>query len=164
MAPQATPPPNERHPYRPGTGIGRARVARRRSNGRLSRGRCAGGVRRTRAGHHEVAGTALDGSGVTYRRRDEHPDQRPQRTYRDRPTSARGPSRRPDRACHGCAGRDRGVHRRLRQRRGARGAIMVGSYYGARLTGRVNLDTLLGAMGWVLLVVGALLVWRGVGS
>ena len=41
---------------------------------------------------------------------------------------------------------------------------MVGSYYGARLTGRVNLDTLLGAMGWVLLVVGALLVWRGVGS
>lgn len=41
-------------------------------------------------------------------------------------------------------------------------SAMVGSYYGARLTGRVSLDTLLGAMGWVLLVVGALLVWRGV--
>lgn len=41
-------------------------------------------------------------------------------------------------------------------------SAMVGSYYGARLTGRVSLDTLLGAMGWVLLVVGVLLVWRGV--
>ena len=41
-------------------------------------------------------------------------------------------------------------------------SAMVGSYYGARLTGRVSLDTLLGAMGWVLLIVGALLVWRGV--
>ena len=41
-------------------------------------------------------------------------------------------------------------------------SAMAGSYYGAKLTGRVSLDTLLGAMGWVLLVVGALLVWRGV--
>ena len=41
-------------------------------------------------------------------------------------------------------------------------SAMVGSYYGAKLTGRVSLDALLGAMGWVLLVVGALLVWRGV--
>ena len=37
---------------------------------------------------------------------------------------------------------------------------MAGSYYGARLTGRVRLDTLLLIMGWVLLVVGALLVWQ----
>ena len=43
-------------------------------------------------------------------------------------------------------------------------SAMVGSYYGAKLTGRVSLDTLLGAMGWVLLAVGALLVWRGVAS
>ena len=43
-------------------------------------------------------------------------------------------------------------------------SAMAGSYYGAKLTGRVSLDALLGAMGWVLLVVGALLVWRGVAS
>ena len=41
-------------------------------------------------------------------------------------------------------------------------AAMVGSYYGAKLTGRVRLNGLLLAMGVVLLVVGALLVWRGV--
>ena len=35
---------------------------------------------------------------------------------------------------------------------------MVGSYFGAKLTGKVNLNTLIGAMGLVLLVVGALLV------
>ena len=40
------------------------------------------------------------------------------------------------------------------------GAAMVGSYYGAKLTGRVSLNTLIGAMGWVLLVVGGLLVAR----
>lgn len=38
---------------------------------------------------------------------------------------------------------------------------MVGSYFGAKLTGKVNMDTLIGAMGLVLLVVGALLVWQG---
>ena len=37
---------------------------------------------------------------------------------------------------------------------------MVGSYFGAKLTGKVNLNTLIGAMGLVLLVVGALLVWQ----
>ena len=41
-------------------------------------------------------------------------------------------------------------------------AAMVGSYYGAKLTGRVRLNGLLLAMGVVLMVVGALLVWRGV--
>ena len=40
-------------------------------------------------------------------------------------------------------------------------AAMVGSYYGAKLTGRVSLDTLIGAMGLVLLGVGTLLVWQG---
>ena len=40
------------------------------------------------------------------------------------------------------------------------GAAMAGSYYGARLTGRVSLNTLIASMGWVLLVVGALLVWQ----
>jgi uncharacterized membrane protein YfcA len=39
-------------------------------------------------------------------------------------------------------------------------AAMVGSYYGAKLTGRVRLDTLITAMGGVLVVVGALLVWQ----
>ena len=39
-------------------------------------------------------------------------------------------------------------------------AAMVGSYYGAKLTGRVRLDTLIAAMGGVLVVVGALLVWQ----
>ena len=39
-------------------------------------------------------------------------------------------------------------------------AAMVGSYYGAKLTGRVRLDTLITVMGGVLVVVGALLVWQ----
>ena len=39
-------------------------------------------------------------------------------------------------------------------------AAMVGSYYGAKLTGRVRLDTLILVMGWVLLVVGPLLIWQ----
>ena len=39
-------------------------------------------------------------------------------------------------------------------------SAMVGSYFGAKLTGKVSLDTLIGAMGLVLLVVGALLVWQ----
>ena len=38
----------------------------------------------------------------------------------------------------------------------------VGSYYGAKLTGKVELTTLVGAMGYVLLAVGAILIWRGV--
>lgn len=37
---------------------------------------------------------------------------------------------------------------------------MVGSYYGAKLTGKVSLDTLIKSMGGILLVVGALLVWQ----
>lgn len=40
-------------------------------------------------------------------------------------------------------------------------AAMVGSYYGAKMTGRVRLNGLLLAMGVVLMAVGALLVWRG---
>ena len=40
-------------------------------------------------------------------------------------------------------------------------AAMVGSYYGAKLTGRTSLDQLIGAMGLALLVVGGLLVWQG---
>ena len=40
-------------------------------------------------------------------------------------------------------------------------AAMVGSYLGARFTGRVQLNTLILTMGAVLIVVGALLVWRG---
>ena len=43
-------------------------------------------------------------------------------------------------------------------------AAMVGSYYGAKLTGRVSLDNLVTAMGVVLLVVGALLIWQGLSS
>ena len=39
-------------------------------------------------------------------------------------------------------------------------SAMVGSYYGAKLTGRVSLDTLVGVMGGVMLAVGALLVWQ----
>ena len=39
-------------------------------------------------------------------------------------------------------------------------SAMVGSYIGARLTGRVSLDRLITTL--VLLTVGALLVWRGV--
>ena len=38
----------------------------------------------------------------------------------------------------------------------------VGSYYGAKLTGKVDLATLVGAMGYVLLMVGVILIWRGV--
>ena len=38
----------------------------------------------------------------------------------------------------------------------------VGSYFGAKLTGKVDLATLVGAMGYVLLAVGAILIWRGV--
>ena len=41
-------------------------------------------------------------------------------------------------------------------------AAMVGSYLGARLTGRVQLDTLILTMGAVLIVVGMLLAWRGI--
>lgn len=44
---------------------------------------------------------------------------------------------------------------------------MVGTFYGARLTGRVKLSTLILTMGWVLLAVGALLLveaFRRVGS
>ncbi len=41
-------------------------------------------------------------------------------------------------------------------------AAMVGSYLGAKLTGRVQLDTLILSMGAVLIVVGILLFWRGV--
>ena len=40
------------------------------------------------------------------------------------------------------------------------GSAMVGSYYGAKLTGRVSLDTLVGVMGLVMLAVGVLLVWQ----
>jgi len=40
------------------------------------------------------------------------------------------------------------------------GSAMVGSYYGAKLTGRVSLDTLVGVMGVVMLAVGVLLVWQ----
>ena len=39
---------------------------------------------------------------------------------------------------------------------------MIGSLLGARLTGKVQLDTLILSMGGVLMVVGALLIWRGV--
>ncbi len=41
-------------------------------------------------------------------------------------------------------------------------AAVVGSYLGARLTGKVELNTLILAMGVVLIIVGALLSWRGV--
>ena len=37
-------------------------------------------------------------------------------------------------------------------------AAMVGSYYGARLTGRVSLDRLIMTMAVVLLAVGVLLI------
>ena len=39
-------------------------------------------------------------------------------------------------------------------------SAMVGSYYGAKLTGKVSLDTLVGVMGLVMLAVGVLLVWQ----
>ena len=41
---------------------------------------------------------------------------------------------------------------------------MGGSYYGAKLTGRVSLDRLVLVMGFVLLAVGALLIWQGLSS
>ena len=41
------------------------------------------------------------------------------------------------------------------------GAAMVGSYYGAKLTGRVRLVNLILAMGLVLMVVGIILTVRG---
>ncbi len=41
---------------------------------------------------------------------------------------------------------------------------MAGSYYGAKLTGRVSLDRLVLVMGFVLLAVGALLIWQGLSS
>ena len=41
-------------------------------------------------------------------------------------------------------------------------AAMLGSYLGARLTGRVELNTLILSMGITLLAVGALLTWRGI--
>ena len=41
-------------------------------------------------------------------------------------------------------------------------AAMIGSYLGARLTGRVSLDTLITTMGWVLLAVGGVLLWQGI--
>ena len=44
------------------------------------------------------------------------------------------------------------------------GGAMIGSYYGARLTGRVRLDRLLAVMGCVLMVVGVILAWRGVSA
>ncbi len=40
-------------------------------------------------------------------------------------------------------------------------AAMAGSYYGAKLTGKVSLDSLVLVMGVVLLAVGALLIWQG---
>lgn len=40
------------------------------------------------------------------------------------------------------------------------GSAMVGSYYGAKLTGKVAMDTLIKTMGVVLLVVGPLLIWQ----
>ncbi len=44
---------------------------------------------------------------------------------------------------------------------GAMGAAgMVGTYFGARLTKRVGANTLIVATGWVLIVVGVLLVWN----
>ena len=38
----------------------------------------------------------------------------------------------------------------------------AGSYFGAKLTGKVDLATLVGAMGYVLVAVGVILIWRGV--
>ena len=38
----------------------------------------------------------------------------------------------------------------------------VGSYFGAKLTGKVELTTLVAAMGYVLVPVGVILIWRGV--
>jgi uncharacterized membrane protein YfcA len=41
-------------------------------------------------------------------------------------------------------------------------AAMIGSYLGARMTGKVSLNTLILTMGLVLLAVGALLVVRAI--
>ena len=49
------------------------------------------------------------------------------------------------------------------QRRIRRGAgAAVASYYGGKFTGKVDLATLVGVMGYVLLAVGVILIWRGV--
>lgn len=39
---------------------------------------------------------------------------------------------------------------------------MLGSWYGATLTGKVNLNTLIATMGFVLILVGFLLVYKGI--
>jgi uncharacterized membrane protein YfcA len=39
-------------------------------------------------------------------------------------------------------------------------AAVVGSYIGARFTGKVTLDRLIKVVGAVLLVIGAMLLWR----
>ena len=39
------------------------------------------------------------------------------------------------------------------------GAAMIGSYYGATLTGRATMNALIRTMGWVLLAAGTSLVW-----
>ena len=41
------------------------------------------------------------------------------------------------------------------------GSAMIGSWYGSKLTGRVNLNTLILTMGFVLIAVGFLLAYRG---
>ena len=41
-------------------------------------------------------------------------------------------------------------------------AAIAGSWYGARLTGKVNLNTLILTMGFVLIIVGVLLAYRGI--
>ena len=38
----------------------------------------------------------------------------------------------------------------------------VGSYFGAKLTDKVDLTTLVATMGYVLVAVGVILIWRGV--
>ncbi len=40
-------------------------------------------------------------------------------------------------------------------------AAMIGSYYGAKFTGRVKLNRLILTMGLVLIAVGSILVWQG---
>ncbi len=40
------------------------------------------------------------------------------------------------------------------------GTAMVGSYLGAKFTGRASLNTLILTMGWVLIVVSVLLLWQ----
>lgn len=43
-------------------------------------------------------------------------------------------------------------------------AAVIGSYFGARLTGRINLNILILVMGLALLCAGLLLLWRGASS